>query len=99
MHDSKRYRSNAADCLMAAQDACRLGNRGIYLSMAASWLSLARQHEAMDHLLASWEGPRFDPGSSSSALSSRPSRPVGIREHRPARAGFGTRLMAGSGVR
>jgi len=58
MHDSKRYRSNAADCLMAAQDACRPGNRGIYLSMAASWLSLARQHEAMDHLLASWEAAK-----------------------------------------
>jgi len=55
MRDSKRYRSNAADCLMAAQDACRPGNRGIHLSMAASWLSLARQDEAMDHLLASWE--------------------------------------------
>jgi hypothetical protein len=55
MHDSKRYRSNAADCLMAAEDACRPGNRGIHLSMAASWLSLARQDEAMDDLLAKWE--------------------------------------------
>jgi hypothetical protein len=31
MHDSKRYRSSAAGCLMAAQDACRPGNRGIHL--------------------------------------------------------------------
>jgi hypothetical protein len=55
MHDAKRYRSNTADCLMAAQDACRPGNRGIHLSIAVSWLSLARQSEAMDHLLASWQ--------------------------------------------
>ena len=55
MHDSKRYRSNAADCLIAAQDACQPGNRGIRLSMAISWLSLARQDEAMDDLLASWD--------------------------------------------
>jgi hypothetical protein len=40
---------------MAAQDACRPGNRGIHLSMADSWLSLARQDEAMDNLLASWD--------------------------------------------
>jgi hypothetical protein len=26
--------------------------------MAASWLSLARQDEAMDHLLASWEAAK-----------------------------------------
>jgi hypothetical protein len=58
MHDSKRYRSNAANCLMAAQDACRPGTRGIHLSMAASWLSLARQNEAMDHLLAIWEAAK-----------------------------------------
>ena len=55
MHDPKRYRSSAADCLTAARDACRPGNRGIHLSMAASWLSLARQDEAMDDLLAKWE--------------------------------------------
>jgi hypothetical protein len=58
MHDSKRYRSNSADCLMAAQDACQPGNRGIHLSMAASWLSLARQDETMDDLLASWEATK-----------------------------------------
>jgi hypothetical protein len=58
MHDAKRYRSNAADYLMAAQDACRPGNRGIHLSMAASWLALARQDEAMDDLLASWEAAK-----------------------------------------
>jgi hypothetical protein len=58
MNDSKRYRSNAADCLMAAQDACQPGSRGIHLSMAVSWLSLARQHEAVDDLLAIWEASK-----------------------------------------
>src|SRR5215211_5613674 len=58
MHDAKGYRSNGSDCLMAAQDACRPGNRGIHLSMAASWLALARESEAMDRLLASWEAAK-----------------------------------------
>ena len=58
MNDLKRYRSNAADCLMAAQDACQPGSRGIRLSMAVSWLSLARQDEAMDDLLAIWEASK-----------------------------------------
>ncbi len=58
MSDSKRYRSNAADCLMAAYDACQPGRRGIQLSIAISWLSLARQDEAMDDLLASWEASK-----------------------------------------
>jgi hypothetical protein len=55
MNDSKHYRSNAVDCLMVAQDACQPGNRGIHLSMASSWLSLALQDEAMDGLLSNWE--------------------------------------------
>ena len=58
MYDLKRYRSNAADCLMAAQDACQPGSRGIRLSMAVSWLSLARQDEAMDDLIATWEASK-----------------------------------------
>jgi hypothetical protein len=56
MHDSQRYRSNAADCLLAAQDARRpYDDRKVRLSMASSWLSLARQDEAMDDLFASWD--------------------------------------------
>jgi hypothetical protein len=57
MNDSRSYRSNAADCLSAAH-ACRTGNRGIHLSMAISWLSLARQNEARGDLLASWEAAK-----------------------------------------
>jgi hypothetical protein len=55
MHDSGRYRHNAAECLLAAQEACQPDCRKLRLSMAASWLSLARQDEAMDNLLASWD--------------------------------------------
>jgi hypothetical protein len=53
MHDSRRYRDNAAECLLAAQEACQPYYRKLRLSMADSWLSLARRYEAMDNLLAS----------------------------------------------
>ena len=55
MHDSRRYRDSAAECLLAAQDACQPYYRKLHLSMAASWLSLARQDEGIDNLLASWD--------------------------------------------
>ncbi len=55
MHDSRRYRDQAAQCLLTAQDAREPYYRQLQLSMAVSWLSLARQDEAMDHLLASWD--------------------------------------------
>jgi hypothetical protein len=55
MHDSQRYRDMAANCLLAAQGACQPHYRTLQLSMAVSWLSLARQDEAMDDLLASWD--------------------------------------------
>jgi hypothetical protein len=55
MHDSRRYRDSAAECLWAAQEACQPYYRRLHLSMAASWLSLARQDEAIDNLLASWD--------------------------------------------
>ena len=53
MHDSRRYRDSAAECLLASQDADQPYFRNIFLSMAASWLSLAHQDEAMDNLLVS----------------------------------------------
>jgi hypothetical protein len=52
MHDSRRYR---AKYLLAAQEACQPYYCKLNLSMAASWLSLARQDEAIDNLLASWD--------------------------------------------
>ena len=55
MHDSQRCRDSAAECLLAAEEACQPYYRKLHLSMAASWLSLARQGEAIDNLLASWD--------------------------------------------
>jgi hypothetical protein len=49
MHDSRRYRDNAAGCLLAAQEPSQ-PHRKLRLSMALSWLSLARQDEALDNL-------------------------------------------------
>jgi hypothetical protein len=55
MHDSRRYRDRATECLLAAQEACEPYYRKLELSMAVSWLALARQDEAMDNLLAGWD--------------------------------------------
>ena len=52
-----RSRKNATDCLLAAQEAREPYYRQLQLSMAASWLSLARQNEAMDDLLTSSNAP------------------------------------------
>ena len=52
MRDSRRYRDSAAECLLNAQEAYQPYYRKLKLSMAAPWLSLARQDEAIDNLLA-----------------------------------------------
>jgi hypothetical protein len=44
--------TSAAECLLKAQEAYQPYYRKLNLSMAASWLSLARQNEAIDNLLA-----------------------------------------------
>jgi hypothetical protein len=53
MNHARRYRGNAADCLLAAK-TCDPSYRGLILAVATSWHALARQDEAMDELLASW---------------------------------------------
>jgi hypothetical protein len=53
MQHSQRYRFNPAQCLLAAKEASQPCYRKLRLSMASSWLSLARQDEAMDNLFAS----------------------------------------------
>jgi hypothetical protein len=55
MHDSRRYRDSAAECLLASQDAAQPYYRNLFLSMAASWLSLAHQDETVDNQFASWD--------------------------------------------
>jgi hypothetical protein len=52
MYASLRYRDKAVDCLLAARN-CPPHYHKIYLSLAAIWLSLANQDEAMNGLLAS----------------------------------------------
>jgi hypothetical protein len=53
MNDARRYRMNAAECLLVAK-TCEPPYRGFILAVATSWHALARQDEAMDELIASW---------------------------------------------
>jgi hypothetical protein len=53
MDDAQRYRTNAAECLSAA-DRCDLPYRGLTLAIAEAWLSLARQQAAVDEFLVIW---------------------------------------------
>ena len=55
MNDARRYRVNAADCLLAAK-SCQPGYRAIILSVSACWHSLAIEEEAAD-LLRNFEPP------------------------------------------
>jgi hypothetical protein len=54
MHDSQRYRDNAADCLLAARAAREPHYKNLNLLMAQAWLSLATEDAAEDGLLAKW---------------------------------------------
>jgi hypothetical protein len=58
MYDAQRYRYNAADCLSEAHDACQPDHRNLHLFTAAAWLSLARQDEATENVIASWNTPK-----------------------------------------
>jgi hypothetical protein len=58
VHDSERYRSNAADCLSEVHDAGQPDNRNLNLFTAAAWLSLAREDEAIEIVIASWNTPK-----------------------------------------
>ena len=55
MHDSQRYRENAADCLRAGYNAREPHYKKLNLLMAKAWLSLASQDDATDGLLVTWE--------------------------------------------
>ena len=54
MHNSQRYRSNASECLLASYEASQPCYGKLNLSMAAFWIALAGQDEAINNLLASW---------------------------------------------
>ena len=53
MNDARRFRMNAAECLLAVK-TCEPPYRGLILAVSTSWHALARQDEAMDELIASW---------------------------------------------
>ena len=59
MHDLQRYRYNAAECLLAAKKKHLNLIAADFASNASSWLSLARQDEAIDNLLASWDAAKL----------------------------------------
>ncbi len=54
MRDSQRSRSNASECLLASYEAPQSCYGKLNFSMAALWLTLAGQDEAIDNLVASW---------------------------------------------
>src|SRR3984893_4363463 len=58
VHDSERYRSNAAACLSEAHDAGQLDHGNLHLFMAAAWLSLAHHDEEIESVIASWNTPK-----------------------------------------
>jgi hypothetical protein len=68
MEDAQRYRINAAECLSAAE-RCEPAYRSLTLAIAASWLSLVRQQEAIDELLAIWSKAGFATSTASSQQS------------------------------
>jgi hypothetical protein len=49
MNDAQRYRTNAAECLSAAE-RCGRDYRDLTFAIAASWLSLARHQDSMNEL-------------------------------------------------
>jgi hypothetical protein len=55
MRDAQRYRHNAVECLLATYDARQPCYGKLNLSIATLWLAFARQDDAMDNLLASWD--------------------------------------------
>jgi hypothetical protein len=68
MNDAQRYRMNTAECIFAGA-RCGPAYRDLTFALAESWLSLARQQEAMDELLVIWSNA----GSATSAAPSRQS--------------------------
>jgi hypothetical protein len=60
MNDMQRYRSNAADCLLAAGRTENLSWKRMNLLLAQAWLDLATKDDAVDHMLAGWGMPKAD---------------------------------------
>jgi hypothetical protein len=84
MNDAQRYRMNAAECILAGE-RCGPAYRDLTFAIAESWLSLARQQEAMDELLVIW----------SKAQSAAPIRPAAFLAPRGTPGRMGNCLKGG----
>jgi hypothetical protein len=84
MLDSKRYLYNALEleCLSAAQVTRDPHYRQLNLSLAVSWISLARQEEATAGQLASWNAVDLDKSDQTVSL---------VRQCPPRRQGLANR--------
>jgi hypothetical protein len=80
MPNSQRYRLNSAECLVAAT-SCQGDYRGLLICIAAFWHALARQDEAIEKLLASWDvaEPARQTGQ---VLAFQPTSPAGVSSRR-----------------
>ena len=54
MLDSERYRAHAAECLTVAEETADPYIRQVHLTLASSWITLARDDEGVNRLLAGW---------------------------------------------
>jgi hypothetical protein len=86
MLDSQRYRYSVRECLLAAKEASEPCYRKLRLSMASSWLSLARQEEATDNARVFWGS-----AERSNLIGSRLSLPL----HKPWSRGTSTAALGG----
>ena len=75
MRDSQRHRLKAAECLAAAK-LCQGDYRGLLVSIAVFWQWLARQDEAREKPLVSWEVGEPD-RQTGQVLVFRPISPAG----------------------
>jgi hypothetical protein len=60
MNDAQRYRMNAAQCLSAAEPRGSPYRR-LAFTIAAYWISLARQQKVVDELLANCSEAKAPP--------------------------------------
>jgi hypothetical protein len=80
MHDSRRCRALAVECLLATREPCDRYSRKLNFSMAGLWLFLARQDEAVDDLLG--RSGTNKPGSLADDLSPESHETGGIHGRR-----------------
>ena len=76
MSDARRYRLNAAECLLAAKN-CEPTYRSSLLAISAAWYALVVQDEEIDRLLAQAEpAPALAPGTAEILAFPISARPI-----------------------